>query len=108
MKPIHKPGQMNGTEQEWANLLEILKQQGGIIDYKFEGIKFKLADKTYYTPAFFVVYPDHFAVHEVKGFMMRDDAAAKFKIAAAMFPHFRWKMVQKKNKKAPWEVIRDM
>ncbi len=93
MKPLTPHNPMNKTEARYAQLLELLKRSGEILDYTFESLKFKLADKTYYTPDFLVVYPEHFEIHEVKGFW-RDDARVKIKVAAEQFPWFRFKAVQ--------------
>ena len=53
-KNKYKQGQMNKTELAYSNYLELLKRVGEVIDYKFESIKFRLADKTFYTPDFLV------------------------------------------------------
>jgi hypothetical protein len=82
------PGEMNKTEQQYADeVLEPLKREGKIWDYKYEALHLKLAPSTFIVPDFFVTYPDHMEVHEVKGHW-EDDARAKIKIAAAMFPEF--------------------
>ena len=81
-----KTGQMNKTEQAYANCLERDKQAGKVLWYKFEGMKFRLADNTFYTPDFVVLAADGvLQAHEVKGFW-QDDARAKIKIAADMYP----------------------
>ena len=81
-----KAGAMNKTEKAYADHLERLKHAGDIVWYEFESIKFKLGDKTFYTPDFVVMRPDGLLeVHEVKGFW-RDDARVKIKVAAERFP----------------------
>ena len=71
------------------------KKEGTIIWYGFERIKLKLADKTHYTPDFFVVKNDgSVEVHEIKGFM-RDDAAVKLKVAAEIYPFFQFILIKK-------------
>lgn len=81
-----KPGEMNKTEARYAAHLEAMKQRGEIHWYKFEGLKFRLADKTFYTPDFAVMVADgHIELHEVKGYW-QDDAKVKIKIAADMYP----------------------
>lgn len=81
-----KAGKMNKTESNYAAYLEGLKQAGGISWYKFEGLKFRLADNTFYTPDFAVLTSEgYLEAHEVKGFW-RDDARVKIKIAAEMYP----------------------
>lgn len=82
-----RTGQKNKTEQAYE--LEVLKpalHAGQIVWYRFEGIKFKLADKTYYTPDYCVMRSDGtMEMHEVKGFW-QDDARVKIKVAADMYP----------------------
>ena len=81
-----KQGVMNKTESSYAAHLEELKYTGRVLWYKFEGMKFRLADNTFYTPDFMVMRSDGWLeAHEVKGFWM-DDARAKIKIAADMYP----------------------
>ena len=82
-----KTGQKNKTEQAYE--LEVLKpamQDGSISWYRFEGIKLRLADNTFYTPDFCVMRSDGtMEMHEVKGFW-QDDARVKIKVAADMYP----------------------
>lgn len=94
-------GTMNKTEALYAAKLELEKRTGLVVWYKFEGLKLKLADKTYYTPDFVVLNHAHeLELHEVKGFMM-DDANVKLKVSAAEFP-FTFKVARYKRKQ--WEI----
>lgn len=102
MKPIQIKNKMNKLECRWANQLEYMKMAREIIDWRFQSFGIKLADKTYYYPDFFVVFPDHFEVHETKGFC-KDDALVKFKTARDMYPWWRWKMLFW-SKKTGWIV----
>lgn len=104
MKPIIATSKMNGTEARMAQELEIRKRAGEILDYRFEGIKLRLADNTFYTPDFFIVHRDHFEVMEVKGFW-RDDARVKIKVAAQMYPWFRFVAVQRKKNQWIYEQV---
>lgn len=93
-----KTGVMNKTEAAYAASLEFRKIAGNVAWYKFEGVKLRLADNTFYSPDFFVMLSDgQLEAHEVKGFW-RDDAKAKIKIAADMYP-FRFVAVKVKAKK---------
>ncbi|MGE3756904.1 MAG: hypothetical protein AB7H97_04070 [Pseudobdellovibrionaceae bacterium] len=89
---------MNNTESAYANHLELQKRAGQILWYKFEGIKLRLADKTFYTPDFFVMNEQgELECHEVKGTsrgkpFIEDDAAVKIKVAAENFP-FRFRLL---------------
>ena len=67
--------------------------------FKFEGVKLRLADNIFYTPDFAVMLADGvLEMHEVKGFW-QDDARAKIKIAADLYP-IRFVAVRIKAKKA--------
>lgn len=93
----HIQGRMNGTEGAFASVLEMQKETGEIISYKFESVKLRLADNTYYTPDFMVIGKDGYVIfYEVKGFW-RDDARVKIKVASEMYPEFEFIAVQKKN-----------
>lgn len=50
-----KTGQMNKTESAYCQHLELRKRAGEIVWYRFEGIKLRLADNTFYTPDFAVM-----------------------------------------------------
>lgn len=72
---------MNKLEARYAAHLDLLKAAGEIIDYGYEPIKLRLADRTYYTPDFLVQCKDlTLEAHEVKGFW-EDDARVKWKVA---------------------------
>lgn len=88
---------MNGTEKAYAALLELQKRAGAILDYRFESLKLRLADMTFYSPDFLVVKEDCFELHEVKGFW-EDDARVKIKVAASLFPWIKFVAVQYRKK----------
>ena len=94
-----KTGEMNKTEAEYARDLEALKFANRIAWYRFEGMKFRLADNTFYTPDFMVMLADStIEAHEVKGFWS-DDARVKIKVAASLYP-VKFIAIQKLPKKA--------
>lgn len=97
-----KPGEMNKTEQAYANYLEALRAGGEILWWKYEGMNLRLAPKTYLRIDFNVVLADGtLEMRECKGFM-EEDALAKLKVAAAMFP-FRFVIVRAANRqKTQW------
>lgn len=96
-----KTGQMNKTESQYAQELELHKRAGLIAWYKFEGVKLRLADNTFYTPDFAVMLSSgQMEMHEVKGFW-QDDARVKIKVAADMYP-FAFKAIKKA--KGGWQV----
>jgi hypothetical protein len=87
-------GTMNKTEAAYDAHLAELQHAGAILWRRFEGVKLRLADATFYTPDFAVMLADcRIELHEVKGFM-RDDAAVKLKVAASLYP-FRFVLVRK-------------
>lgn len=94
-----KPGTMNKLEAAYAAHLEQQKAAGMILWFKFEAIKLRLADNTFYTADFFVLTRSAILeVHEVKG-RWEDDARVKIKVAAELYP-FRFIAVYAKPKKA--------
>ena len=100
-----KTGSNNKTEAAYDSHLADLQHAGKIKWRKFEGLKLRLADSTFYTPDFAVMAADGvIECHEVKGFW-QDDARAKIKVAADLYP-FRFIAVKARTKKAGggWEV----
>lgn len=94
-----KQGERNKTEAAYEQYLEEMKFAGLILWHRFEGIKLRLADNTFYTPDFAVMRADGtIEIHEVKGFW-QDDARVKIKVAADIYP-FKFiaiKPISKKN-----------
>lgn len=102
-----KQGEMNRTETAYADLLQRRLETGEVLWYKFEGIKFRLADNCWYTPDFAVLNKTlEMEFHEVKGAFIMDDGKAKWKIAADLYP-FRFLMCiqQKKKDGGGWKVL---
>lgn len=100
-----KTGERNKTEQAYENLLSARLSVGDILWYKFEGIKLRLADNTFYTPDFAVMLANgQMEFHEVKGFAM-DDSMVKIKVAAEIYP-FRFLLVKTKLKRdgGGWDI----
>lgn len=93
-----KTNAMNKGEAEYAAaVLEPEKHAGLILWWRFEGIKLRLADNTFITIDFPVMRADGLLeMREFKGFWT-DDARAKTKIAAEMYP-FRFVAVKKVRK----------
>lgn len=93
-----RDGSMNKTESAYALSLQ---SNPDVTWFKFEGLKLRLADKTFYTPDFFVMRTSgELEVHEVKGFW-EDDARVKIKVAAELYP-FRFFAI--KAKRGEWEI----
>lgn len=94
-----KTGEMNKTEAAYQEYLQDRQFVGHIAWFKFEGIKLRLADNTFYTPDFAVMLANgEMQLHEVKGFWT-DDAKVKTKVAASMYP-FKIIAVTAKTKKS--------
>lgn len=100
---IRKPGVMNSWEKRYALCLEARQQLKEIQWFAFDAIKFRLAEKTFYTPDFLVMLDDGtIEVHEVKGFW-EDDARVKIKVAADKFP---FQFIGVTLKKGTWQFER--
>lgn len=88
-------GELNKTEEAYKLHLDMLCLAGEVLWYRFEPFRLVLAEKTTYTPDFLVQLANgYLEVHEVKGRWM-DDARVKIKVAAAMFPVFKFVAIQK-------------
>lgn len=95
-----KAGAQNKTEAAYeATVLRPAMSAGEVAWYRFEGLKLRLADNTFYTPDYAVMLSSgQIEVHEVKGFWT-DDARVKIKVAAEQYP-FRFIAVRAQTKKA--------
>lgn len=93
-----KIGTLNKTEIAYSEHLNRLQYAGDVLWFKFEGVKLRLADNTFYSPDFAVMLATgELEMHEVKGFW-QEDARVKIKVAADMYP-FRFIAVKVKAKK---------
>ena len=93
-----KVGTMNRTEAAYAAHLDLLRAAGEVLWHRFEGVKLRLADNTFYSPDFAVLASDGvLEMHEVKGFW-QDDAKVKIKVAADQYP-FRFMAFKVRAKK---------
>jgi hypothetical protein len=91
-------GTMNKTEAAYDAHLQMMRHAGEVLWHKFEAVKLRLADNTFYTCDFAVLAKDGvLEMHEVKGFW-QDDARVKIKVAAATYP-FRFVAMTAKAKK---------
>jgi hypothetical protein len=101
-----KRGEMNKTEARYAKYLEQRKEAGEIVWFKFEGIKFRLADNTFLTPDFAIMLFDgHIVAHDVKGGYITDDSKVKMKVAADIYP-IPFFIVRERKKKdgGGWDI----
>ena len=91
-----RAGEMNKTEAAFAGELELMRSAGVVAWFGFEAMKFRLADNTFYTPDFAVLYADGFLrLIDTKGTtkkngeyrpFVEEDAKIKAKLAAEIFP----------------------
>ena len=98
MKPRKPKRQDRMTKPEgiYSFELEALQREGAIQRWAYESIKVRLAKRTWYTPDFAIWFPDgHLRIVEIKGGFVRDDAAAKFKIARETYPEWEWVCLQR-------------
>ncbi len=105
-----KQGQMNKTEALYSDYLFSQLVAKEVLWYKFEGVKLRLADNTFYTPDFVVMGANGLIeMHEVKGAraIFTDDAKVKVKVAADTYP-FPFVVVFPiaKNRGGGWEFDR--
>lgn len=99
-KVKHQNGQMNKTEERYAN--ECLR--GKYDSYFFERIKLRLADTTFYTPDFMAItHEGYIEFHEVKGYW-EDDARVKIKVAAEQYSMFNFKGAIFDSKQKKWKM----
>lgn len=100
-----KTGERNKSEAAYESTLQARQIAGEVLWYRFEGVKLRLADNTFYTPDFAVMLASgQIELHEVKGFWA-DDARVKIKVAADQYP-FRFIAVtaQPKRDGGGWKV----
>lgn len=90
---------MNKTEAAYERELYARVEAKEVLWYKFEAVKLRLADNTFYTPDFLVLTAERaLECHEVKGFW-RDDARVKIKVAASIYP---FKFIAITKQKGRW------
>ena len=97
----HEKG-MNKMETRYSIFLEAQKSAGEILDWRFEPVKLRLADNTFYNIDFMVTCRDRIELHEVKGHW-EDDARVKWKVAAESFWMFQFVAIQWKGGKWVFE-----
>jgi len=103
-----KAGQMNRTEAAYAQHLELLRNTGTVLWYRFEGLKLRLADNTFLTVDFAVMVADgQLEMHDCKGSkaIYQDDAKVKMKVAAEQYPFvFRVAFPKPKREGGGWLI----
>ncbi|WP_024709842.1 hypothetical protein [Martelella sp. AD-3] len=100
------PGKMNKTEARFASHLDALMTSGDLLCWRFEAIKLMLAKNTTITVDFATLPASGLlTMIDVKGSkaIYTDDARAKMKIAADIFP-FVFQVAYPKEKGVGWVI----
>ncbi len=86
--------QKNKTEQAYADLLDLQKHQGLIIDWKFHPMNVRLAKNTFYEVDFLVLTSSLVVeIHETKGTFVTEKGQMKIKLCAEALPWFVFKKI---------------
>jgi hypothetical protein len=81
-------------EERYAQHLSLLQRAGEIHAFWPQPFGLRLAPKTFYHPDFLIQLTDGLLeIHETKGYW-EDDARAKWKIAATLYPCFAFVAIQ--------------
>ncbi len=87
---------MNGLESAYDAHLQTLHAAGEVVWHRFEPMKLRLATGAYYKPDFGVQTRNGFELHETKGFW-REAARVRIKVAAELFPLWRFIAIKRVN-----------
>ncbi|MFH1731957.1 MAG: DUF1064 domain-containing protein [Planctomycetota bacterium] len=109
-KPVRARGlvagpaeRMNRLEAAYAEHLLSRMIDGDVADFEFAALKFRLANRSWYTPDFLVTRPDGtLELHEVKGHM-QDDAAVKLRLMPRLWWRFRL-FVVRRARRGSWTI----
>lgn len=92
--------EMNKGETRYAQWLDLQQKAGDVKCWYFQAMTFKLAKDCRYTPDFVVFRVDAQTCVDVKGrktrpdgtqtYWAEEDAKIKIRVAAQMFPMYRW------------------
>lgn len=95
--PRHSP--MNKLEAAYAQKIELERLAGMWQWWAYEPIKLRLAAGAWYTPDFALLDPGgHLIIHETKGHW-REAAMVRIKVAAELYPFFRFVAVTRQRKR---------
>ena len=111
-----KPGEMSKAELAYLAHLEAQLAAGEILGFRYEAVKLRLADNTWFTPDFFVMTLDRgMELHEVKAGTkrggkvvpyMKEDAWMKLKIASELWHEYTFRLCfqHPQNMGGQWEI----
>jgi hypothetical protein len=106
-----RTGYRSKTEAAYAQYLDVLVKIGSIESWKYEPVTLKLADGVRYQPDFMVCCYGVVEFREVKGrkgstFYSRAIGKMKIKIAASLYPMWRFDVIFPGAKAGMWESVR--
>lgn len=95
-----KVGRMNKLETAYSQLIELERLAGTWQWWAFTPFKLRLAAGAWYTPDFALLDPlGKLVIHETKGHW-REAAKVRIKVAAELYPMFRFVAVTRQRAKA--------
>lgn len=95
-----KVGELNKTEQEFADLLDDWKHAGTVLWWKAHPFNIKLANNTFYRVDFLALMSDGMlTMYEVKGGYTSQSGQTKIKLASEALPVIRIVKASKRTKK---------
>jgi len=93
-------------EAAFANYLQGLQYGGIVTMWRYEPMRLHLAHKTSYTPDFLVQMGKSLILYEVKGWHKnRRDSLTHLKVAASLYPCFRFVLVTRERREWKEKVI---
>lgn len=96
---------MNKTEARFkAEFLDTVEE---VWFASYASVKLRLADRTWYTPDFFVWTGKHVHVYEVKGSWKaphQEDSRVKLKVAAEAYPQFKFFAAVPNKETGGWDI----
>lgn len=93
-RQVHLYPGRNRWERLYAQELDLRKRAGAIADWRYEGVRLRMADGAWYKPDFLVILTDGLIeLHEVKGHW-REAARVRIKVTAELYPWFRFLVVR--------------
>lgn len=94
------------TERDYAARLDTIRGAGEIVRYGYECMKVRISASHWYTPDFFVVFPDgHVEIHEVKGYLRRHESIA-YSVVAEVISPIPLVLVQRAGRGWTWKEVR--
>ena len=98
-QPVVKKRTMNSTERRYEQyVLEPSRMAGEVHSWMFEGLRFRLAEGSHYTPDFNVWHADGRVEQiEIKGGIIHEASVVRVKVARERFPWTTFRILQWKG-----------